>query len=100
VQQGKTGSFGHDMLVNCQQMATSQGKFRQKLAQFPCFDLKNINYKSSGINKMLCQIIMEITVRIPKETQTKTNERKNSKTKKENGKMKTTMVKEQMKVRN
>jgi hypothetical protein len=57
--QGKLGSFGHDMmLVNCQQMATRQGKFCHNLAQFPCFDLENIDDKPSGIAKTLRQVIM------------------------------------------
>jgi hypothetical protein len=50
------------MLINCQQMVTRQGKFRQNLVQFPCYDLKNIDYKPSGIDKTLRQVIMEITV--------------------------------------
>jgi hypothetical protein len=42
VKQGKLGSFGRDMLINCQQMGTRQGKFRQNLAQFPCYNLKTL----------------------------------------------------------
>jgi hypothetical protein len=71
----KLGSFGHDMLINCQQMVTRQGKFHQNLAQFPCYDLENIDYKPSGIDKTLRQDIMEITVRIPKKKVQKATEK-------------------------
>jgi hypothetical protein len=84
VRQGKLGSFGHDMLINCKQMVTRQGKFRHHLAQFPCFDLENIDYKPSGINKTLRQVIMEITVRIPKERPSSNNKKDKKKTKKKN----------------
>jgi hypothetical protein len=92
VRQGKLGSFGHDMLINCKQMVTRQGKFRHHLAQFPCFDLENIDYKPSGIDKTLRQVIMEITVRIPKASKTdkstrgKKKQGKNKKGKKKNRK--------------
>jgi hypothetical protein len=79
VKQGKLGSFGHNMLINCQQMVTRQGKFRQNLSQFPCYDLENIDYKPSGIDKTLRQVIMEITVRIPKKAQSKATKKKNKK---------------------
>jgi len=84
---GNLGSFGHDMLTNCQQMVTRQGKFCQHLTKFPCFDLKNLDYKPSGSDKTLRQVIMDSTVRIPIEPKANENNKqtkKEGKNKKEN----------------
>ena len=76
--QGKLGTFGTNMLMNCQQMIMKQGLFCKHTAQFPISDLGHLDQRPlEGVTKtLLCSIIMEITINhIDPKTNTSSDER-------------------------
>jgi hypothetical protein len=60
--QGKLRAFGTDMLMDCQQMILKQGLFHKHTEQFPVSNIGHLDQSLKGIPKMLCEIVIEITV--------------------------------------